>query len=73
MTKYDELLEFIENGLDGALHEKVCGDCEADSCDDSDCPGFCPGTEIQLEIANQICGEGLKLMKQLVKRLEVTK
>lgn len=72
-TKYDKLLQFIETGLDWELHKKVCGHCEADSCDDSDCPGICPGYKIQLAIASQISGEGLKLMKQLVRRLEVVK
>lgn len=70
-NKYDELLEFVETGLDHELYEKVCGDCKAESCDDSDCPGNCPGTEITLEVANQICSEVLELMKRLVQSVEV--
>lgn len=71
MTEYDELLKFIESGLDWELHDKMCGGCEADSCDDSDCPGICPGYEIQLDISNQICSETLKFMKKLIQKLEV--
>lgn len=60
-----EQVEFFESDLNRMLADKVCGDCPAYSCDDSDCPGECIGTEVLLEIDEQIAVQAIKFAKQL--------
>lgn len=64
--RHDEQMKFMDQGLNEMLADEVCKDCEADSCSDSDCPGDCLGTEILLELDEQIAAEAVALAKQLV-------
>lgn len=62
MMSYQELLDFMDmQEMTPILCAVICGDCDADDCDD------CPGHDIMGEVDDQICGAGLELMKILAK------
>lgn len=59
--------DFADEGLSKLLAANICGGCEAPSCDDSDCPGICPGLAIQGYIWNQLEREAIKEVKALLR------
>ena len=65
-----ELEKFAESGLCDLISPAVCGECEAPGCDEDENLQpiqMCAGQYVLAHIENQICHEGVKFMKQLVK------